>query len=120
MVAHRSERLRASSTRLWWTQLFRQRGTASTANRLEKRLRKTQKRLLLVEAERRHLLLLQKETMEQVQQLEHRKAEMLLPLPSQLSLDSPASPSPKELEPVEMPPLLQQLLSQTRDSTPQD
>lgn len=102
------------------TQTFRLRGTRSTVNRTIRRLARVEKRLLVVEKEKRHLLLLQKELEQQWSSLENRLHELSQTPPisslelteTALPLESLDLPSP----PVEFPTLnMEQFLQHLRE-----
>ena len=120
-------RLSTSLTSLRSIQRFRRLSTWFRVRRNLKRLNREQSRLILLEQEHRHQLLLLKELQQERTQLLHRQQE-LRPLPSPEPLSSSPS-SPKELSSLQtenslptLSPTLQEFLQvppPEKDSTPQ-
>ncbi len=81
MMSQTSPRLRRSNLWLRWTQSLRKRGLRSTIRKTERRLEKAQERLLLLDLETRHQLLLLKE-LSQTLAASHHRIEELNPSPS--------------------------------------
>ena len=74
-------RLRRSNLWLRWTQHLRKRGLRSTIRKTEKKLEKAQERLLLLDWETRHQLLLLKELQQTLAASHHRIEELNPSLP---------------------------------------
>ena len=84
MMSQTSPRFRRSNLWLRWTQHSRKRGLRSTIRKTQTRLDKAEERLLLLEAETRHQLLLIKE-LGQILAASHHRIEELNPTLNQLA-----------------------------------
>jgi len=76
VMSQTSPRLRRSNLWLRWTQHLRKRGLRSTIRKTENRLNKAEERLLLLDQETRHQLLLVKELKQTLEASHHRVSEL--------------------------------------------
>lgn len=112
-----SPRLRTRSTTLKLTQRFRRLSTSFKSKKTLRKLLRAQERLELLEAERRHQLLLLKELQQQAEQLKHRLQELSPSLSPTLLLSARVK---EELQDqLRLSPTLQEFLEATQGSTPQ-
>src|SRR5690606_18537686 len=103
-----SQKLTTIPLLLTWSQYSRRSGMKSTAKKTRRTLQRVEKKLLLLEQERRHLLLRSKELEQRLSSLSHRSLELYNQDLTQLQ------PLPKELSPA-WQNLLKQELPQSRE-----